>query len=132
MRRNGVSTAATRAGVRLNSLAMMLGECSIVRYCFEGWQVAKGEAGVGLDRKRTGARGVAILASGYIACFMARARKLEDCLEALSSLRNDPAAHATRAELAKYLAHKSNAVVAKAAKLSGDFDLHDLRPQLVA
>jgi len=62
---------------------------------------------------------------------MARARKLEDCLEALSSLRNDPAAHATRAELAKYLAHKSNAVVAKAAKLSGDFDLHDLRPQLV-
>jgi len=62
---------------------------------------------------------------------MAHARKTEDCLEALSSLRNDPAAHAARAELAQYLAHKSNAVVAKAAKLAGDFELHDLRPQLV-
>ena len=62
---------------------------------------------------------------------MAHARKTEDCLEALGRLRNDPAAPAARAEVVRYLAHKSNAVVAKAAKLAGDFELHDLRPQLV-
>ena len=62
---------------------------------------------------------------------MAHARKIEDCLEALSRLRNDPATPAARAELVQYLAHKSNAVVAKAAKLAGEFELQDLRPRLV-
>jgi HEAT repeat protein len=62
---------------------------------------------------------------------MAYARKTEDCLEALSRLRDDPSTPAARAELVQYLAHKSNAVVAKAAQLAGEFELHDLRPQLV-
>src|SRR5258708_6319271 len=62
---------------------------------------------------------------------MAHTRKTEDCLEGLSRLGHDPSAPAARAELVQYLAHKSNAVVAKAAKLAGDFELHDLRPQLV-
>ena len=62
---------------------------------------------------------------------MAHARKTEDCLEALSRLRDDPTAPAARAEIGQYLAHKSNAVVAKAAKLVGDFELQDLRPHLV-
>ena len=62
---------------------------------------------------------------------MAHAPKTEDCLEALSRLRENPTAPAARAEIAQYLAHKSNAVVAKAAKLAGDFELQDLRPHLV-
>jgi HEAT repeat protein len=62
---------------------------------------------------------------------MAHARKTEDCLAALSRLREDPTAPAARAELIQYLAHKSNAVVAKAAKMAGDFELQDLRPHLV-
>ena len=62
---------------------------------------------------------------------MAHARKTEDCLEALSRLRKDPTAPAVRAELGQYLTHRSNAVVAKAAKLAGDFELQDLRPHLV-
>jgi HEAT repeat protein len=62
---------------------------------------------------------------------MAHARKTEDCLEALSRLREDPTAPAARAEISLYLAHKSNAVVAKAAKMAGDFELQDLRPRLV-
>ena len=57
-----------------------------------------------------------------------RPRKTEDCLDALNRLREDlPAA---RAELARYLAHKSNQVVVKAAKLVADFELHDLGPAL--
>ena len=62
---------------------------------------------------------------------MAHARKTEDCLEALSRLRVDPTAPAARAEIGQYLAHKSNAVVAKAAQLVGNFELQDLRPHLV-
>ena len=62
---------------------------------------------------------------------MAHARKTEDCLEALSRLREDPTAPAVRAEIGQYLAHKSNAVVAKAAKMAGDFELQDLRPHLI-
>ncbi len=62
---------------------------------------------------------------------MPHARKTEDCLEALSRLREDPTAPAARAELEQYLEHRSNAVVAKAAKLAGDFELQDLRPALV-
>ncbi len=62
---------------------------------------------------------------------MAHARKTEDCLEALSRLRDDPATPAARAEIGRFLANKSNAVVAKAANLAGEFELHDLRTQLV-
>lgn len=62
---------------------------------------------------------------------MAHTRKIEDCLEALSRLRKDPTASEARAEIALYLAHRSKAVVAKAAKLAGDFELQDLRAHLV-
>src|SRR5260370_804144 len=62
---------------------------------------------------------------------MAHARKTEDCLEALSRLRDAPAAPAARAEIGQYLTHKSNAVVAKAARLAGDFELQYRRPRLV-
>src|SRR5437899_2609349 len=62
---------------------------------------------------------------------MAHARKTEDCLEALSRLRRDPSTPAARAEVGQYLSHKSNAVVAKAAQLVGEFELQDLHPQLV-
>jgi HEAT repeat protein len=58
-------------------------------------------------------------------------RKTEDCLEALGRLRHDPTAPGASNELSKFLEHKSNAVVAKAAKLAGDFELQDLRPALV-
>jgi hypothetical protein len=51
---------------------------------------------------------------------MAHARKTEDCLEALSRLREDPTAPVSRAEIGQYLAHKSNAVVAKAAQMVAD------------
>jgi hypothetical protein len=80
------------------------------------------------------ARRAAILSSDcrlLVSVFMAHARKTEDCLEALSRLREDPTAPAARAEIGQYLAHKSNAVVAKAAKLAGEFELQDLRPRLV-
>src|SRR6185436_2549232 len=39
---------------------------------------------------------------------------------------------AVHGEVSHYLAHKSNAVVAKAAKLVADFELHDVQEQLVA
>src|SRR5271169_3154047 len=42
MRRNAVSTRATRAGMRLYSLAMALGESSIVLYYFWQWQLNYG------------------------------------------------------------------------------------------
>lgn len=62
---------------------------------------------------------------------MARPRKTEDCLEALSRLRENLASPEARAELRQYLANKSSTVVAKAAKLAAEFELHELRPQLV-
>jgi len=62
---------------------------------------------------------------------MAHPRKTEDCLDALNRLRDELPAPAARAELVRYLAHKSNQVVAKAAKLVADFELHDLAPALV-
>jgi hypothetical protein len=62
---------------------------------------------------------------------MPRPRKTEDCLDALSRLRETLASPESRAELRQYLANKSSAVVAKAAKLAAEFELHELRPQLV-
>ena len=63
---------------------------------------------------------------------MAQSRKTEDCLEALSRLRENPAAPGTLAELGGYLGNKSSQVVAKAAKLAAEFELHELAPQLVS
>jgi hypothetical protein len=62
---------------------------------------------------------------------MGQIRRTEDYLEALSRLRENPGAPETCAELRKYLTNKSNLVVAKAAKLAAEFELHDLGPQLV-
>jgi HEAT repeat protein len=62
---------------------------------------------------------------------LAHPRKTEDCLDALTRLRDTLPAPAARAELERYLAHKSNQVVAKAAKLVADCELHDLSPALV-
>jgi HEAT repeat protein len=62
---------------------------------------------------------------------MAHAPKTEDCLEALSKLRQDRASPAACVELPSYLAHKSNLVVAKAAKLVAEFELQDMGRQLV-
>jgi len=63
---------------------------------------------------------------------MAQPRSTEECLDALSRLRENPTAPEARAELGTYLAHKSNVVVAKAAKLVAEFEIQDLEPQLVA
>jgi len=63
---------------------------------------------------------------------MAQSRKTEDSLDALSRLRENPAAPGATAELARYLGNKSNLVVAKAAKLVAEFELHDLELQLVS
>lgn len=63
---------------------------------------------------------------------MAQSRKTEDCLEALSRLGENPAAPGVRTELGGYLANKSNLVVAKAAKIVAEFELHDMEPQLVS
>lgn len=63
---------------------------------------------------------------------MAYSRKTEEALIALSRLRENPDLAAVHGEVSHYLAHKSNAVVAKAAKLVAGFALHDLHPQLVA
>ena len=62
---------------------------------------------------------------------MAHWRKTEDCLDALNRLREGLPAPAAFAELARYLAHKSNQVVAKAAGLVADLKRHDLGPALV-
>lgn len=61
---------------------------------------------------------------------MARPRKTEECLEALRHLRETLASPEARAELRQYLANKSSTVVAQAAKLAGEFEIHELRPQL--
>jgi HEAT repeat protein len=63
---------------------------------------------------------------------MARSGKTEDCLEALSRLRENPAAPGVVAELGKYLGNRSGVVVAKTAKIVAEFELHDLEPQLVS
>ena len=62
---------------------------------------------------------------------MSRARKTEDCLDELHCLREAlPSAEAAR-QLRAYLQHKSNLVVAKAAKLVREFELLDLRSELL-
>lgn len=63
---------------------------------------------------------------------MAQPSRAEECLDALSRLRENPEAPEARAELGRYLADKSNLVAAKAAKLVGEFEIQDLEPQLVA
>ena len=63
---------------------------------------------------------------------MAQSGKTEDCLEALSRIRDNPAAPGVLTELGRYLGHRSSVVVAKAAKLVAEFELHDLEPQLVS
>jgi HEAT repeat protein len=59
-------------------------------------------------------------------------RKTEDALEELHRLRLSFPVPAAARELRPYLRHKSNLVVAKAAKLAGAFELHELQPELVA
>jgi HEAT repeat protein len=63
---------------------------------------------------------------------MAQSKKTEDCLEALSRLRENPVAPAAAAELGAYLGNKSSLVAAKAAKIAAEFELQDLKPQLVS
>lgn len=62
---------------------------------------------------------------------MAQSRKTEDCLDALSRLRENPTTPAALVELRGYLANKSNLVVAKAAKIVAEFELNSFEPQLV-
>ncbi|HKX00502.1 MAG TPA: HEAT repeat domain-containing protein [Bryobacteraceae bacterium] len=57
--------------------------------------------------------------------------KIEESLEALYRLREDPSSPGARAEIRKHLAAKSNLVVAKAAKIIADFELSDFEPALV-
>ena len=63
---------------------------------------------------------------------MPRARKTEDCLEELHHLRGRLPSAEAAAEVQAYLRHKSNLVVAKAAKLAREFELHDLRAELAS
>jgi HEAT repeat protein len=60
-----------------------------------------------------------------------QARKTEDCLEQLHRLRGALPSPEAVEELRTYLHHKSNLVVAKAAQLTREFELHDLRADLV-
>ena len=62
---------------------------------------------------------------------MPRARKTEDCLEELHQLRGTLPSPEAAEQLRPYLGHKSNLVVAKAAKLAREFELYDLRAALV-
>jgi HEAT repeat protein len=62
---------------------------------------------------------------------MADSRRIEDSLDALSRLRENSAAPDSCAELGRYLAHKSNLVAAKAAKLVAEFEIQGLEAQLV-
>ena len=57
--------------------------------------------------------------------------KLEARLDAVSRLRQDPATPEARLALRKYLADKSNLVVAKAAKIVAAAELEELVPELV-
>ena len=62
---------------------------------------------------------------------MPGARKTEDCLEHLHRMRGTLPSPDAAEELRAYLHHKSNLVVAKAAQLTREFELHDLRADLV-
>ena len=63
---------------------------------------------------------------------MAHARKLEDALDALSALRRQPPSAESTAQLRKALAAKAVPLVARAARIAGDQDNHDLVPELRA
>jgi HEAT repeat protein len=63
---------------------------------------------------------------------MAQSRKTEDCLAALSRMRENLASPGVGAELASFLGDRSSVVVAKAARLVAEFELHDLEPSLVS
>ncbi len=62
---------------------------------------------------------------------MPRLRKTEDCLDELHRLRGSLPAPEAVAAVRPYLGHKSNVVVAKAAKLVREFELYDLHAELV-
>jgi hypothetical protein len=62
---------------------------------------------------------------------MTRSRKTEEALDALIRLRESSDLPAIHGEVSHYLAHKSNAVVAKAAKLAADLELHDVHAELI-
>ena len=57
---------------------------------------------------------------------------LEEQLDRLAELRGQPPSPEARAEVAKYLGSKMNLVVAKAARLAGEWLAADLAPELVA
>lgn len=63
---------------------------------------------------------------------MPRARKTEDALDDLHRMRQSFPVPLAAAEVGPYMKHKSNLVVAKAAKLAREFELHDLQPGLVS
>jgi hypothetical protein len=60
-----------------------------------------------------------------------RARKTEDCLEELHHLRGRLPSTEAAAELRVYLRHKSNLVAAKAAQLAREFEVSEVRSELV-
>ena len=62
---------------------------------------------------------------------MARARKTEECLDELHRLRGSLPSSEAAEELRTFLRHKSNLVAAKAAQLAREYELYDLRAELV-
>lgn len=62
---------------------------------------------------------------------MAKARKLEEQLAALSKLRDDPTSPATLSELRRAIKGKSNHVAGHAAEIAAEFYLDALVPDLV-
>jgi HEAT repeat protein len=70
--------------------------------------------------------------SGGGKLIMAHLKRTEDYLDALSRLRQNPSTPTAQAELRHCLTNKSSVVVAKAAKIAAEFELHGLEPQLVA
>jgi hypothetical protein len=63
---------------------------------------------------------------------MAKSDPIEKALDAISELRHESSAERVTAELRKHLGNRSNLVVAKAAKLTGEMRLAGLIPELVA
>lgn len=63
---------------------------------------------------------------------MAKSQRLEDRLAALEELRRAPTAPETLAALQKALTSKTNHVVARAAQMTGEFQLSELEADLVA
>ncbi|MGF1495271.1 MAG: HEAT repeat domain-containing protein [Elainellaceae cyanobacterium] len=63
---------------------------------------------------------------------MAKSQKLEQTLSTLKSIRNDPTAESAVQALRQVLKSKFGVAVAQAAKLVGDAELYDLKPDLAA